>query len=636
MTKDALTRTGGTAARFAGLLVTLGFHAAWLSQPLGWRLTAFHLLLTALAIARPTAAAVALAGLVPLTTSLSVVLRSPFPGRTLVLAMLWAITTGVLTSRPRPARRLRTRLPALLVAVTAIASAIVAVVADPLVITTYPTLRSLWMVVRSGDVFHWARPWISVHYAVLTALGLLILVFIEGRIRERPATARWLIGSLLIAHGLAAALSVVRLATAPARAAGRISLWQLLGEVRFHSQYDVNAAGSALVIVLLAGVGLALSLRLPWQRALAWGAVGAALVGLWLSGSRAALAAALLVFVAKPLVKALARPSRRALLGALAAVTVGTVLAGLLYALYPVGRNARFATAFETRRIMLRTAINAGSSAPVFGIGIGRFQDRAYEFGSVDIVPYMGPAGVRENAHNQFLQTFAELGLVGVLGLLLLTASALAGALRREDDRLRAWTAWGVVATFVTWLLGHPLLVPEYAIVLWIVLGVVAGLAAPLQARPRAGVASMVVAAMTFAVVIVTPIRGWTAVREVQLEHFGVGVSPYWIHDGGVSYRAAADRFALFVPSSASVVVPLRASDRRYGHAQVEVWLHGRLINRVQLPEVGWLQLRMLIPGSEYAFERVDFVVTIPGHTPGSEDELVHVGRTGITPAISR
>ena len=31
---------------------------------------------------------------------------------------------------------------------------------------------------------------------------------------------------------------------------------------------------------------------------------------------------------------------------------------------------------------------------------------------------------------------------------------------------------------------------------------------------------------MTLAVVILTPIRGWTALREVQLEHFGVGVPP--------------------------------------------------------------------------------------------------------------
>jgi hypothetical protein len=44
----------------------------------------------------------------------------------------------------------------------------------------------------------------------------------------------------------------------------------------------------------------------------------------------------------------------------------------------------------------------------------------------------------------------------------------------------------------------------------------------------------------------------------------------------------------------------------------------------------------MLVPAADSAFERVDFVITIPGHTPGTEDELIHVGRALITPAGAR
>ena len=635
MNKDALTRAAATAARLAGLLLALAFHAAWLTQPLGWRLASFHLLLTALAIARPAAAVVVVAGLMPLTTSLNALLHSPFAGWTLLLAMLWAAATGVLRAR-HPRVALRTRVPALLLAITAVSSALVGLAGDPVVITTYPDLRSLAAPLRSGQFFVWVRPWVSVHYAVLTALALLLVVFIERTIRDHPVTARWLVGALLAGHALASAISLGRFAAAAARSPeGTASLLQLVWQVRFHSQYDVNAAASALVIVVLAGTGLALSSRGIWERAIGWSGVGLALAGLWLAGSRAALAALMVILVTRPLVRAVARPGRRAVLGALGTVAAVTAVAAALYAFYPAERNVGFGPAFETRKIMTRTAINAGSSAPIFGIGIGRFHERAYEFGASEMLRYTGPAGARENAHNQFLQVFAELGLIGLVGLALLTVNSLRGALR-DDDRLRTWTAWGVAATLGTWLLGHPLLVPESAVVFWMALGVVAGLGPAPSARRPARFVTVVAAALVVVVVIATPLRAWIAPRRAHLEHLGVGVSPYWIHDEGVTYRAAADRFSLFLPSSTSVVVPLRVSDRRYGSAQVDVILRGRLINRVQLPETGWLHLRMLIPASDSSFERVDFVVTIPGHAPGTEDELVHVGRTGITPTTTR
>ena len=636
MNKEALTRAVATAARLAGLLLAFAFHAAWLTQPLGWRLAAFHLLLTALAIARPAAAVVVVAGLVPLTTTLNALLHSPFAGWTLLLAMLWAVSTGVLLSRHRAPTASRIGAPALLLAITAVSSALVGLAGDPVVITTYPDLRSLAAPLRSGEFFVWVRPWVSVHYAVLTALALLLLVFIERTIRDRPVTARWLAGALLAGHALASAISLGRFATAAARnPEGTTSLLHLLWQVRFHSQYDVNAAASALVIVVLAGTGLAFSSREMWARACAWGGVGLASAGLWLAGSRAALAALMLILVAKPMVRAVARPGRGAVLGALGTVAVVAAVAAGLYAFYPAERNVEFGPAFETRKIMLRTAFNAGSSAPIFGIGIGRFHERAYEFGASEMLRYTGPAGTRENAHNQFLQLFAELGLLGLIGLALLTVTSLRGALH-DDDTLRTWTAWGVAATFGTWLLGHPLLVPESAIVFWMALGIIAGLgAAHSPVRPSRSVTTIALA-LAAVVVIATPLRAWMAPRRAHLEHLGVGISPYWIHDDGVTYRAAADRFSLFLPSSTSVVVPLRVSDRRYASAHVDVMLRGRLINRVELPETGWLSLRMLIPPSDSSFERVDFVLTIPGHTPGTEDELVHVGRTGITPTTTR
>ena len=99
----------------------------------------------------------------------------------------------------------------------------------------------------------------------------------------------------------------------------------------------------------------------------------------------------------------------------------------------------------------------------------------------------MYPRG--ENAHNNFVQIVAELGLVGggaiaaVLGVpLLMSWKALA---RPDSPPELTGFAGGAAAFLVTCLLGHPLLLPLCLWLFLLVLGTMAGISS--RAMPPAG-----------------------------------------------------------------------------------------------------------------------------------------------------
>ena len=86
-----------------------------------------------------------------------------------------------------------------------------------------------------------------------------------------------------------------------------------------------------------------------------------------------------------------------------------------------------------------------------------------------------------------FCQILSTEGVVGLAALLLALAVALVPAIRAERTMpvfLRSWLVAGIGACLVTWLTGHPQLVPEAAFAFWLMLGVLAALRPP--PAPRA------------------------------------------------------------------------------------------------------------------------------------------------------
>ncbi len=73
------------------------------------------------------------------------------------------------------------------------------------------------------------------------------------------------------------------------------------------------------------------------------------------------------------------------------------------------------------RSQFLLTSARMFASAPVFGVGVGRYFDRSAEFMTPELRELYG----NENAHNYFAQQFAELGLVGGLLFVWLIAAVL-------------------------------------------------------------------------------------------------------------------------------------------------------------------------------------------------------------------
>jgi hypothetical protein len=234
---------------------------------------------------------------------------------------------------------------------------------------------------------------------------------------------------------------------------------------------DVNAAGSFYVLAAVAAAAFGLFHREHRSRAIGL----MALMGpaLWLTGSRSAVVALVigLVIVASGRTRwSLARrptiavPVVAALVLVLAMLTVDwqSEVKG------SVGKAADLRSQFSV------TSARMLASAPVFGVGVGRYFERSSEFMPAELRAIYG----NENAHNYFAQQFVELGIVGGLLFAWLAAAGVARAWvvsRASGDAASLGLFAGTTAYLSTCLTGHPLLVPEAALPFWAAFGAVAG-----------------------------------------------------------------------------------------------------------------------------------------------------------------
>ena len=309
---------------------------------------------------------------------------------------------------------------------------------------------------------------------------------------------------------------------------------------------DLNAAGSLYV---LAATGAAAVAALdPRRRGLAIAILIVMLPALWLTGSRTSFVA----MVVGLLILAVAqhrRPLTRSQLRGVAVAIALLALAGALTVDWQSAAQGSASRSASLRSQFMQTSARMFASAPVFGVGVGRYFDRSAEFMPEELRTIYG----NENAHNYFVQQFAELGLVGgalflwlawslvTVGWRAVRASAGDAALDRyaasnenlvpiaesriavlgalsapKRDRLTSqglspsrsrlegyqgrspwWVGLfaGVGAYLLTCLTGHPLLVPEAAFPFWIAAGAVAGTGDQRQLRWGTAQRALVVAA---------------------------------------------------------------------------------------------------------------------------------------------
>jgi hypothetical protein len=388
----------------------------------------------------------------------------------------------------------------------------------------------------------------GVDQGIFAIEGLLLAAAAASAARHRPQWTAAFSRMLVAGAAGAAALNLTRLLQITLRSpTPLITLRTALQSVRINTGYgDVNAAGSYFALAEVVVCGIALSGN-GFARLAALGVAALLAAATWLTGSRAAVAAAI-VAVASLLAARLRMPdSRRLALYGLAACGFAGVIFLLLFPNPFTGPEARLSV--TVRIEMGRIALRMLGSRPVFGLGIGTFYAASGDYLAASPLHIYY---VRENAHNNLLQLTAELGLVGALA-----AGWLAAAVIRHwrvahrslpDDRrseLHVLTAANL-AFIATMLLGHPLLTPQVSFVFALSMGAMAGMGADAAPSRRA---DRWAAAAVALLLIALPVRIHERVLHANMEHVGWGVGE-WEADAatGEKMRRPTGHTTLFVP----------------------------------------------------------------------------------------
>ena len=172
-----------------------------------------------------------------------------------------------------------------------------------------------------------------------------------------------------------------------------------------------------------------------------------------------------------------ARETRRYALAAVAAGAIGVVVA---FALVP-GLQSRADQRVDDqyplwdRRNSNAAAVRMLADRPVLGFGWGRFQRDSYDYyrQARDI-----PLTFVRNVHNLYLSNAVELGLLGALLWLGVTAAVAAGALlRRGPPSLRPWKIGfvGLLVSYAVVAVSSPLAFAAPTLLLWTWAGVLWG-----------------------------------------------------------------------------------------------------------------------------------------------------------------
>lgn len=371
-----------------------------------------------------------------------------------------------------------------------------------------------------------------------------------------PFHAAFLLGGFALGRRLEGELRLELLLGLAAGAAA-LSLWGLwqvaaLEASRAHAHFETPATLAAVLNFALAPalVLLAWGAR-PWL----WGAIGVPLAaGLWATWSRGgllALAGALLVTLILARRQGLRLEPRRALaLGAALAAgwaiaalapqlgrSIGAEPGSLAAAAHSLlGPEARESSV--SRLELYALALDSIEGRFALGIGYLGFNS-ALEAGRLS-VPSFGATGVTYFAHNDYLQTFVELGVPGLAALAAMVslpfAIALRGQRRGGRESLFSLAMLASLATMaVHAAVDFPFYVPLCLLLFGLALGALDRSLAPERAlelrwrTPRSRLAAIVAAALVL-FVLLPPVAAEAAAAKANRDwRLGQGESAaYW------------------------------------------------------------------------------------------------------------
>ena len=474
-----------------------------------------------------------------------------------------------------------------------------------------------------GDIRPWEHP-AGFEYIAVTVLlvsGLALVRAVARLTRDDARLPRRLAAALVLGGTVAAMLSLLPLVE------GReLSLAGFFAPGRW--SVFTPKVGAASSFFLLTGA-IALGGTTPSRRSNALWVLGAVVIGLglWLTGTRTALVAVVLIAAAVRFLASWRYGIRPRLIAMLLALVLGSVVIALAAARWDVV-GAHIALALRFRFLLMQTGLNMMAAEPFFGIGIGQFFLWSVRFSSEELVLLATSYGEsRVNAHNYYLQVWAELGSVGLGAFLMLLAAVLVPAWRklmRGIDRLLVGTFAGVVGFLVTCLGGHPLVFSIVAYPFWLAVGLlvaltfstasqtdrVTGNTAPAPVGLRRDARGLVLVAMLIVVSLAASARVWQERQAIDRTRIAYGLYDWETDDTGTRYRWTSGSATVFLDGDADdVVIPLRASTGRWTQpVSVEIYLNGSLATQMRLGDDSWRSAHVPLPPAR-RFHRIDLKI---------------------------
>jgi hypothetical protein len=166
------------------------------------------------------------------------------------------------------------------------------------------------------------------------------------------------------------------------------------------------------------------------------------------------------------------------------------------------------------------------------------------------------------------------------------------------------------IAAFVlTWLGGHPLLVPEVSYPFWLVLGLGSALLVGSSNARRLHT----IAAVSFALLLTSlPLRVNHKAADLDMARIRYGIS-----EKGMM----GSRGRLFVPADkAHIDLPLRSRIATpQSPVEVDVLIEGRVVDTVTMVDEKWLTRRIQLPGGRRRFQKIDLRMRGP-HLPDGDE----------------
>jgi hypothetical protein len=584
--------------RAAWTLATILTAAPLLSifhQAIGWGPGVVAMALAAIAALRPFEALLILSGLGPFAATILALTRSGSATLNFFEATVLAILLGCAARRAVQPQRLALPAPFASAAATLFSLALASVVTSAIVIWFEDSGTPARELLQSFVFRNYLIGSNTLTSGMLFAEGVALMVIAADACGGDRARQHRMLGMMVIGATAAALLNVLRIFnSAMAQPHPFTAFLVQFAAVRVNMHFpDLNAAGSYFALLLFIALGF---VREAPIASYASSLIIAA--GLWIAGSRTALAAALATGGVGVLLGSLT--SRRRLMWSVSVVAFLAMVAFVGWKWYPEGRNLEGGGALSYRITIGKAAMQLIATHPVFGIGPGNFSEMS---------------GLSNNAHNNYLQIASELGIPTLLVFVSVVALAIRASWREAHQIGVAWgVTMGLLAYLLTCLAGHPLLVHGAAYPFWMAVGV----AASFEGYRGSSVRLRWTAIAAILIVVATlPLRVSAAVGEADFEHSSAGFSKWQQQQGdGSRYRWAGGRATFYVaPAARSIRIPLRSGPMAPAIVEVRIYLDGVEANQVILragQDVTIVRLN-LIRRVRTRFARIDLESRIPG-----------------------